>query len=95
MECYVPGVDRPAVEAVAARARAVAAEMAGEGRGVEYVDALLVAGDDAVFHVYRAPDVEAVREAGERAGLPFERVVESIAIHGRWPVETAASGIAP
>jgi hypothetical protein len=51
-----PGVERADVEAAGERAGAVAAEMRREGREVEYVNALLVAGDEVVFHVYRAPD---------------------------------------
>ncbi len=47
---------------------------------MEYVRALFVPGDDAVFHVSIAGSVDTVREAGERAAIRFERVVESVAV---------------
>jgi hypothetical protein len=83
VECYWPGVDRAAVEAAAVRAGAAARALRVDGTPVEYVSALLVAGDDVVFHVYRAPDADAVRVASERADLPFERVVECVEVEDR------------
>ena len=80
VECYVPDVDPAAVEADARRASAIAADLRRSGVELEYVNAMLVPGDDAVFHVFAAHDEETVREASLRAELPFERIVESIAI---------------
>lgn len=83
VECYTPGIERPAVEAAGRRAAAAAASMRAEGRTIEYLRALFVPGDEAVFHVFAADDADAVREAGVRADLAFERVVESIAVTPR------------
>lgn len=80
VECYVPGIAVAAIEAGAARARHVATEIRGEGRGIEYVRAIHVPGDEVVFHVFEAADEEVVREASIRSALPFERVVESVSV---------------
>lgn len=80
VECYSPSIDRPAVEDSAALARHVAAELRERGDAVEYLGALLVPGDEVVFYLFSSPSSDAVREASSRAGIEFERVLESIAI---------------
>lgn len=80
VECYAPDIARSDVEAVGRRAAAAAAELRGSGRSIEYVRALFVPGDDAVFHVFSGDAIGTVREAAERAQIPFERVVESVAV---------------
>jgi hypothetical protein len=80
VECYSPAIDRRAVEASGRRATAAAAELRSEGRGIDYVGALLVPGDEVVFHLFAATSGQAVREASLRAGVEFERVVESIPV---------------
>jgi len=78
VECYSPGVDRGSVEADGARVCSVAAEMRREGVGVSYLHAMFMAADEVVFYVFIAEDARSVAEASRRAGLQFERVVESI-----------------
>jgi Protein of unknown function (DUF4242) len=80
VECYSPGVHPADVRAASERASVAAGEIQGEGRAVQYLSAMLMARDEVVFHVFAASDEDAVREAAVRARLPFERVVESIAI---------------
>lgn len=60
-----------------------AAGLRAEGRDVEYLRAILVPGDEIVFHVLSAGDAEDVREASRRADVEFERVVESVAVDAR------------
>lgn len=79
VECFVPGSDRAAVEAAGQRMREAIADLRAEGCEVEYLRAILVPGDEVVFHVFAAPDASAVREASRRADVDFERVVESVA----------------
>lgn len=43
--------------------------------GVSLIRSVLALCDEAIFCEYEATDEPAVREANERAGLPFERVV--------------------
>ena len=81
VECYLPaGISRADVEAVGRRAAAAARQLRDEGHYVEYVRALFVPGDDAVFHVFVASAIDAARLAAERAAISFERVVESVAV---------------
>jgi hypothetical protein len=85
VECYAPDIARSEVEAAGQRAASAAAELRNEGRGIEYVRALLVPGDDAVFHIFSADAIETVREAGERAAMSIARVVESVTVEGARP----------
>ena len=80
VECYAPGLERAAVESAARRAEEAAAALRREGGEVEYEHALLVTGDEVVFHVFAAEDQESVRLVSERAALAFERIVESVAV---------------
>jgi hypothetical protein len=47
-------------------------------RGVRYVDTTYLPGDDTVLHLFDAPSAEALDEAGRRAGLQFERIVQAV-----------------
>jgi hypothetical protein len=80
VECYSPAIRREAVEACGQRASAAAAELRSRGCGIDYVGALLVPGDEVVFHLFAAPSQAPVTEASVRAGIEFERVLESIPI---------------
>lgn len=95
VECYAPDIARSDVEAVGRRAATAAAQLRDEGRSIEYVRALLVPGDDAVFHVFSADAIDTVREAGELAAIAFERVVESVAIEADLGPGAPALGISP
>lgn len=79
VECFVPGSDRKAVEDAGLRVTEAAAGLRAEGHDVEYLRAILVPGDELVFHVLAASDADAVHEASRRAEVEFERVVESVA----------------
>jgi hypothetical protein len=86
VECYVPGIERAELECEVDRVLAASAELRKEGRDVEYVGAILVPGDEVVFHLFASECEGTVREASIRASVPYERVVESIAV-GRLPTE--------
>jgi hypothetical protein len=80
VECYAPGIDQPAVEAAATRARAAVASLRADGGAIEYLGAWLVASDEVVFHSFRSEGPELVRDASTSAALAFERIVESVGI---------------
>ena len=46
--------------------------------GVRYVDTTYLPGDETVLHLFDAPSAEALDEAGRRAGLQFERIVQAV-----------------
>ena len=80
VECYSPAIELRDVERSGHRATAAAAELRKNGRPVDYMGALLVPGDEVVFHLFAAKSLRTVREASMRAGVEFERVLESIPV---------------
>jgi len=55
------------------------ARLTAESRAdVLYVESTYVPGDQTVLHLFDAPSVAALEEAGRRAGLQFERIVEAV-----------------
>jgi hypothetical protein len=82
VECFMPGIDEAAVAAAGDRARAMAAGLRERGSGIEYLGALLMSGDEVVFHAFVAEDAATVASASTSAGLAFERVVESVGVPG-------------
>lgn len=51
---------------------------AEQGADVSYVESTYVPGDQTVLHLFDAPSARALEEAGQRAGLQFERIVEAV-----------------
>ena len=64
--------------AAADDARQRARRTAEVGSGVEYVHTTFVPGDETVLHLFDAPSEETLDEAGRRAGLEFDRIVEVV-----------------
>ena len=80
LECFWPGVNEEQTAAVAQRARRAAHELSREGRRVRYLGSQLVPGDEVVFFEVEAESQDVASEVGQRAGLPFERVVASVRV---------------
>lgn len=59
-------------------ARAQAQRTAEVGDGVRYLRTTFLPGDETILHLFEAPSIEALREAGRAAGLPYERIVEAV-----------------
>jgi hypothetical protein len=76
-ESYSPGIRREDVAAAERRAASAVAALRGEGVAVAYLGALLVAGDEVVFHVFEADEASSVAEAVGRAQIEVARVVEA------------------
>jgi hypothetical protein len=88
-ELYVPrsadGLDRHAEGA-----RLAAEQMTRDGTPVTYLRSIFVPEDETCFHLYDAATAEDVRQAGCRAALPFDRVVEVVQTRGPRPPARAA-----
>ena len=69
VKCFWPGVTEDELRAAAARAGAADAEFCG---------AYLLQGDDLVLALFEGQSARAVKRAGERAGMPCERVIEAV-----------------
>jgi hypothetical protein len=55
-----------------------AEDLTREGIPVRY-RSIFVPKDETCFHLYEADSGEAVREAAQRAELPFDRIAEAVA----------------
>jgi hypothetical protein len=91
VECFVPGVDRRAVDAAATRAGAATRDLRGDGQAIDYLGAILLPSDEIVFHLFRAESREAVHAACDRAHVAYERVTDAVPVGGFHvldPVET-------
>jgi hypothetical protein len=73
-KCYWPGVTEGELEALAARATRVHPVR----RDVAYLGSLLFAADDLVLCLFEGPSRAAVKRAADRAGIPCERVMDSV-----------------
>ena len=82
VECYLPGVRRDDVESTADRVERACADLRAAGRAVSYRGAIFMAGDEVVLHLFSSDSEAAVRHASEFAALPFERIIETIAVAG-------------
>jgi hypothetical protein len=87
VECYWPGVTQQAVADAAHRAVQAAAEIRRQGHDVYFLTAILVPSDETVFCLFEGQKA-AVRAASDRAGVPVERVLESIRVDGNHPQTT-------
>ena len=81
-ECFWPGVRERELRELDERARAAAAEVSGAGEPVRYLGSLLMRADEVVLCLFEGSP-QAVREAAERARVPFDRIVESA--RSPWP----------
>jgi hypothetical protein len=59
-------------------ARERAQRAAELGAGVRYVRTTFLPGDETILHLFEAPSIAALDEAGRRAELRFERIVEAV-----------------
>jgi len=77
-ECFWPDVHAEDIEQGAERIRDAAKELTREGKRVEYAGSILVPGDEVVFYLFDSESADDVRTVCERAGIAFERVVDSV-----------------
>ena len=75
-ECFWPDVDEADLAALDDRIRTVTAELRTP-QPLRYLGSILMREDDVVLCQFEGP-AEAVREAAERAGVPFERILETV-----------------
>jgi hypothetical protein len=78
VELYVSSMDAETVERGTESARLAAEELSLEGSQVRYLRSIFVPEDETCFYLFEAASVERVREAAQRAALPFERIAEAV-----------------
>jgi hypothetical protein len=79
-ECYWPGVTAEKLASVVGRAQTAVEELRREGVQVGVTGSWLVPGDEVALLLVDASTAEAARALNERAGVPFERIVEVVSI---------------
>lgn len=80
VEHYRPGISAEELRRCAARLRQTVNQIEREGGQVGYLSATIVPADDYFLSVLDAPSEQLVRDALERAGVPFERISAAIAV---------------
>ena len=89
-KCYWPGITRTELERVTARASEAVREPGA--RDVTYRGSLLFADDDLVLCLFEAPSPASVRRAGDRAGIPCERVMDFVWLGQPLPQQKGMNG---
>jgi len=81
VECYWPGVSAEKLAAAVERAEQAADELRSQGRSLRFLGSILVPADEIVFCLFDGEEAD-VRAVSEKAGVPFERILESLRIGG-------------
>ncbi len=77
VEREMPGVTMDQLAAAQKRAIKVGMDLTAQGRNVRYIRSMFVPGDGRCMCLFEAPNPENVREANEKAEIPFTRIVEA------------------
>jgi Nickel responsive protein SCO4226-like len=77
-KCYWPGVTEDELERAARSAVREAESISGAAGPVAYLGSILFRDDDLVLCLFEAASGVAVKHTSERAGIPCDRVMDSI-----------------
>jgi muconolactone delta-isomerase len=77
VERDLPGVTMEQLAAAQKRAIQTGKELTAEGRQVRYIRSMFVPGECRCMCLFEAPNPENVKEANQRAQIPFTRIVEA------------------
>lgn len=80
VERHLPGFTTDQLPVAASAAKSATEQMAAEGIPVRYLRSTFVPGEDKCYCLFDGPSPDIVEEANERAGLPYERIVEAAPI---------------
>ncbi len=78
VERLLPGITPEQLTAAAAAAKRTTEEMAKEGTPIRYLRSTFVPGEDKCFCLFEGPSAEVVKQANDRASLPYQRVVDAL-----------------
>ena len=73
-KCFWPGITEDELQLAAVRAGGET----GAGQRTVFRGALYLPGDELVLGLFDAPSPASVKHASERAGMPCERVIETV-----------------
>jgi len=77
-KCYWPGVTEDELERAVACAMREAETVSRRGKPVAYLGSLLFEDDELVLCLFESSSRTSVKQTTERAGIPCERLMESI-----------------
>ncbi|HEX8857896.1 MAG TPA: nickel-binding protein [Actinomycetes bacterium] len=80
VERYLPAVDPSELAAAVDRDRRAAEGMTAAGIPVRHLSTIHIPSDESCLCLFDAPSIDALREAQERAGIGFERIVEAVLV---------------
>lgn len=75
VERNLPGVTTDQLAAAQKRAIKSGIDLTAEGRAVRYIRSTFIPDEQKCMCLFEAPNPEHVREANERAEIPFTRIV--------------------
>jgi muconolactone delta-isomerase len=78
VERELPNIEMEQLADAQKRAILVGKELTAEGKQVRYIRSMFVPGDQKCLCLFEAPNPDNVREANERAEIPFTRIVEAM-----------------
>jgi Protein of unknown function (DUF4242) len=81
VECYWPGVSEEKLAAAAGRIQRAADDLRDRGHELQFIGSILVPADETVFCLFDGPEAS-VRNVSKKAGVPFERILETLRIGG-------------
>jgi hypothetical protein len=94
VERSLPGITIEAPKDAATRAKHTTAQMTEQGTPVRYLRSTYVPAEAKVFCLFEGPSVEVIREANERAQIPFDRIHEAMFVLSEELEGRAAPGAA-
>ena len=77
VERHLPGITNEQLVAAAKSAKSTTAEMTEEGTPVRYLRSTFVPREEKCFCLFEGESEEVVRDANERAQIPYERIHEA------------------
>jgi hypothetical protein len=86
VECYWPGVSEHKLAAATRLAAAGAAQVRRQGRRLRFLGSLLVPAEETVFCIFEGNESD-VRAVSAQAGVPVERVLESLRVNAAEPAQ--------
>jgi hypothetical protein len=75
VERDLPGITMEELASAQKRAIQTGKELTAQGKDVRYIRSTFVPGENKCMCLFEAPNLEHVREANERAQIPFTRIV--------------------
>lgn len=78
VERDLPGIKMEQLADAQKRAIKAGKDLTAQGKQVRYIRSTFVPGQNKCMCLFEAPNPENVREANERAEIPFTRIVEAV-----------------